>query len=134
MIRIQRHGNEFDGYIEWQLNDRYGLEDGPELDGKIVTDRNNPNPALRARPLTGLRLLTGLHYNAKENDWTDGQIYDTDNGRSYHCLVRLDGPDRLVLRGYIGIPLFGKNTYWTRVTMRTPADGGLPYVFLPPTD
>ncbi|TAM96275.1 MAG: DUF2147 domain-containing protein [Rhodanobacteraceae bacterium] len=128
VIRIQQAGDKFDGYIAWQLHDTYGPEDGPALDGKVVTDRNNPDPALRARPLTGLRLLTGLQYNRADNKWTGGEVYDTDNGRTYHCMVRLASPNRLVFRGYIGIPLFGKNTYWTRVIMRSPVPGGLPYV------
>lgn len=130
VIRIERNGAEFDGYIAWQLHDRYGPEDGPELDGRIVTDRNNPDPALRSRPLDGLRLLTGLHYDG-HGEWTGGRIYNTGNGRTYHCLVRLDGSNRLVLRGYVGIPVLGKNTYWTRVTMQAPAAGGLPYVIVP---
>ncbi|TAN04721.1 MAG: DUF2147 domain-containing protein [Rhodanobacteraceae bacterium] len=130
VIRIQQAGDTFDGYIAWQLHDTYGPEDGPALDGKVVTDRNNPNPALRARPLTGLRLLTGLHYDRADGKWIGGEVYDTDNGRTYHCRVRLASPDRLVFRGYIGIPLFGKNTYWTRVIMRSPVPGELPYVIV----
>ncbi|MGH8183782.1 MAG: DUF2147 domain-containing protein [Rhodanobacteraceae bacterium] len=128
VIRIQQAGDTFDGYIAWQLHDTYGPEDGPALDGKVVTDRNNPNPALRTRPLTGLRLLTGLRYDRADDKWIGGEVYDTDNGRTYHCRVRLAGPNRLVFRGYIGIPLFGKNTYWTRVVMRSPVPGELPYV------
>lgn len=128
VIRIQQAGDTFEGYIAWQLHDTYGPEDGPALDGKVVTDRNNPDPALRARPLTGLRLLTGLHFDLADNKWTGGEVYDTDNGRTYHCMVRLAGPNRLVFRGYIGVPLFGKNTYWTRVIMRPPVPGELPYV------
>lgn len=132
IIRIRQDGDRFDGSIAWQLHDRYGPEDGPALDGKVVTDRNNPDPALRGQPLTGLRLLTGLRYDATANKWTGGQIYNTSNGRSYHCEVRMEGADRLVLRGYVGIPLFGKDTTWSRVVMRAPVAGELPYVMVTP--
>jgi uncharacterized protein (DUF2147 family) len=132
VIRIEQVGDEYQGYILWQLHDTYGPEDGPALNGKIVTDRNNPDPALRSQPLTGLRLLKGLHYDADDKKWAGGHIYNSDDGRTYNCLVRLLGPNRLQLRGYIGISLFGGNTVWSRVTMRTPVDGGLPFVMTAP--
>jgi uncharacterized protein (DUF2147 family) len=127
VIHIERVGDEYQGYIRWQLHDRYGPEDGPELNGKIVTDRNNPDPALRDQPLTGLRLITGLRYDAIDNKWTGGRVYNSENGKTYHCLVRLLSPTRLQLRGYIGISLLGGNTVWSRVTMKPPAQDGLPY-------
>jgi uncharacterized protein (DUF2147 family) len=128
VIRIEQVGDEYQGRILWQLHDTYGPEDGPELNGKIVTDRNNPDPALRSQPLTGLRLLKGLHYDADGRKWIDGRVYNSENGRTYNCLVRLQSPNRLQLRGFVGISLFGGNTVWSRVTMRTPANGDLPFV------
>jgi uncharacterized protein (DUF2147 family) len=128
VIHIEQVGDEYQGYILWQLHDTYGPEDGPELNGKTVTDRNNPDPALRSQPLTGLRLLKGLRYDADGRKWIHGRVYNSDNGRTYNCLVRLLSPNRLQLRGYLGISLFGGNTVWSRVTMRTPANGGLPFV------
>jgi uncharacterized protein (DUF2147 family) len=127
VIRIEQVGDEYQGHILWQLHDTYGPEDGPELNGKIVTDRNNPDPTLRSQPLTGLRLLKGLRYDASNSKWIGGRVYNADNGRTYNCLVRLLNPNRLQLRGYIGISLFGGNTMWSRVTMRTPVHGGLPF-------
>ena len=128
VIRIERVGDEYQGYILWQLHDTYGPEDGPQLNGKTVTDRNNPDPALRDQPLTGLRLLKGLRYNMADNKWIGGRVYNSENGKTYNCIVRLTRPSRLVLRGYIGVPLLGGNTTWTRVTMKNPGQGGVPYV------
>jgi uncharacterized protein (DUF2147 family) len=128
VIHIEQVGDEYQGYILWQLHDTYGPEDGPELNGKIVTDRNNPDPAMRSQPLTGLRLLKGLRYDADGRKWIHGRVYNSENGRTYNCQVRLLSSNRLQLRGYIGISLFGGNTVWSRVTMRTPATGGLPFV------
>ena len=92
IIRIQQAGDQFDGYITWQLYDTYPPEDGPALGGKVVTDRNNSDPARRGRPLTGLRLLTGLRYDPAGGKWVDGRVYDTENGRTYRCRAWLDGP------------------------------------------
>lgn len=117
IMQIERQGDQYEGHIVWQLHNTYGPEDGPELNGRIVTDRNNPDPALRSQPLIGLRLLWGLHYNEDERMWVDGHVYDSDNGKIYHCQVRLLDHDRLNLRGYIGISLFGGSTHWTRTRM-----------------
>jgi uncharacterized protein (DUF2147 family) len=128
VIRIERVGDEYQGAILWQLHDTYGPEDGPALSGKIVTDRNNPDPAQRDQPLTGLRLLKGLRYDMTDNKWVGGRVYNSENGKTYNCVVRLPGPNRLVLRGYVGISLLGGNTTWTRVTMNNPVQGATPYV------
>jgi uncharacterized protein (DUF2147 family) len=128
VIRIEQIGGQYQGYILWQLHDSYGPEDGPELNGKVVTDRYNPNPALRYLPLTGLRLLKGLHYEPDSQKWLGGRIYNADNGRTYNCQVRMLDSNRLQLRGYIGISLFGGSTVWSRVIMRTPVNGQLPFV------
>lgn len=128
VIRIEQVGDEYQGYILWQLHDTYGPEDGPALNGKTVTDIHNPNPALRSRPLTGLRLLTGLKFNPEDERWEHGHVYNSDDGRTYNCWVRLRSLNRLQLHGYIGISLFGGSTVWNRVTMRKPAPGELPFV------
>jgi uncharacterized protein (DUF2147 family) len=128
VIHIQRVGDRFEGHIVWQLRDTYGPEDGPALNGKIVTDRNNPDPARRSQPLTGSRLLWGLRYDPTRQKWVDGQVYDADNGRTFHCQIRLIDPDRLKLRGYIGFSLLGGNSVWSRVAMTNPSHGEPPYV------
>ncbi|WP_158543526.1 DUF2147 domain-containing protein [Dyella solisilvae] len=121
IIRIERHGDQFEGRIVWQLHDRYGPEDGSERSGKIVTDMNNPDPAQRSQPLTGLRMLWGLRYDVERKAWVDGRVYNPDSGKTYHCLVRLPEHDRLILRGYIGVSLLGGNTTWTRTHEPFPA-------------
>jgi uncharacterized protein (DUF2147 family) len=123
IIRIEHQGDQYEGHIVWQLHDTYGPEDGPELNGKIVTDRNNPDPALRAQPLTGLRLLWGLHYDADAHMWVDGRVYNSDNGKTYHCQIHLQDNDHLILRGFIGISLLGGSTTWTRVKLSDYAPG-----------
>ncbi|WP_430390012.1 DUF2147 domain-containing protein [Dyella sp. 20L07] len=121
IIHIERQGSRYEGRIVWQLHDTYGPGDGVDLNGKIVTDRHNPDPALRSQPLTGLRLLWGLRYDVSEDAWVDGYVYDTDNGKTYHCQIHLLDRNRLSLRGFIGISLFGGSTTWTRTQMQAPA-------------
>jgi len=84
------------------------------------TDRENPDEALRGRPIVGLEILHELRSTATaaEGDaesWECGSIYDPTSGRTYRCAVSLDGPDRLRVRGYVGFTFLGRTTTWTRV-------------------
>jgi uncharacterized protein (DUF2147 family) len=92
---------------------------GDGLFGKIVwtkiydiKDDKNPNAKLRDKPLLGLNILTNFK-NDGNNKWSNGTIYDPENGKTYSCNIQLkDG--KLELRGYIGVSLFGRTSIWTR--------------------
>jgi len=85
-------------------------------DGCELRDDKNPEPAARGRTIVGLEILRGLRQLDEEGrQWAGGTIYDPTGGRTYSCNARLDGDDRLFLRGYFGIQLLGRTTTWTRV-------------------
>ncbi len=86
-------------------------EEGPL--GQPKTDIHNPDPSKRKKPTVGLRIMEGLTPNG-EGTWTNGTIYDPANGKTYKCMVTLDGDDRLKVRGFIGISLIGRTTVWVR--------------------
>jgi len=50
------------------------------------------------------------------NAWGDGRIYDPTSGTTHRCTMRLDGPDRLRVRGYYGIQLLRRTTTWLRLS------------------
>ena len=94
---------------------------GAKYDGKIVWgtghtnyDTENPDPKLRARELIGLAILNDFVYDG-DNTWTDGTIYDPKQGKTYACKLTLTGNQQLKVRGYVGISMFGRTEYWTRV-------------------
>ncbi len=58
--------------------------------------------------------MEGFHF-AGGNKWTGGRLYDPKNGHTYSGEMVLVSPDRLRLKGYFLIPLFGKTTTWDRV-------------------
>ncbi len=49
--------------------------------GAPPTDRNNPDPALRGRPLVGVAVLISM-LPAGPGRWS-GRLYNTDNGQTY---------------------------------------------------
>lgn len=119
VVHVERSGDEFVGRIAWLKDDRYTEADGPELAGQPLRDHKNPDPQLRSRPLLGLPMITGLRYDGK-GGWVDGQVYNLEDGHTYGCRLSLEDADHLRVRGYIGIPLLGGTSVWTRVRQLPP--------------
>jgi uncharacterized protein (DUF2147 family) len=105
-------GEKLCGKVVWMKNSHYvNANDGPVGTPKI--DRKNPDPALRGRPVLGLQVIEGL--TAAGNDtWEHGKCYDPESGNTYRCKIHLSSPERLEMRGYVGIPLFGRTYALTR--------------------
>jgi len=81
-------------------------------------DIHNPDPALRSQRLCGLRIGYGFHLTGSKHA-EGGQLYDPKTGKTYHGEMTASG-DNLNLRGYVGIPLFGRSETWARVTHPEP--------------
>ena len=109
-------GSEYHGSIAWLLDKTYDEKDGPALSGKPLLDHRNPDPALRQRPLIGLPMLKGLHFDGQDH-WLDGRVYSCNDGRTYRVQVSLADRDHLNLRGYFGLPIFGMTSVWTRIAV-----------------
>ena len=62
----------------------------------------------------GLTLITGMQRNGYS--YENGTITDPRDGSRYRALMRLssDG-DKLEVRGYVGISLFGRSQIWNRL-------------------
>ena len=106
-VAIEPCGEELCGRVVW-------LRSPLDEDGCDLQDRHNPDPTLRARKVEGLEILRGLTWRP-DGTWVNGRIYDPASGSTYTCQLALDGDDRARLRGYVGIPLLGRTTTWTRV-------------------
>lgn len=109
-IEIYQEDGKFFGKIVWMLN-----PNDPET-GKPKTDNLNPDESLQSRPRMGLILLKDFVFD--DDEWEDGTIYDPKSGKTYSCYMEfedLKDLNKLKIRGYIGVSLIGKTTYWTRV-------------------
>lgn len=65
------------------------------------------------KPILGMIVIKGLLKQGSE--YTNGKILDPKNGKLYKCFITLETKDKLKVRGYIGISLFGRTQYWYRV-------------------
>ena len=111
-VEIIRSGEGYTGRLVWLEKPLYDTDDEEGMAGQPRIDRENPDPGLRSRPIQGLVILEGFVRSG--NKWTDGTIYDPNNGKTYRCKMKLKG-ERLKVRGYIGFSLLGRTAVWTRV-------------------
>jgi len=104
-IEIYKTGNLYFGKIIWG-NSIY------ESDGQsLQKDVKNPEEKYRNRQLLNLVILH--HFEYKDGIWDNGKLYDPKSGKTYHCIIKLRD-DKLEIRGYVGITLLGRTTYWER--------------------
>jgi hypothetical protein len=105
---ITDHGGVYDGIIAKMF-----LQ--PGQDPKVVCsqckdDRFN-------HPWLGLEIIRGMKQDGDNVDkYVDGTILDPRDGKVYKAMMTVT-PDNqtLVVRGYLGFSLLGKNQYWTRL-------------------
>lgn len=104
-IQIYESNGKYFGKIVWI---KHPLDENKQPQKDI----KNPDEKLRNQELVGLNILTNFIFEG-DNSWTDGKIYDPNNGKTYSCNMKLkDG--KLEIRGYVGIPLFGRTEIWER--------------------
>lgn len=88
----------------------------PTENGKPKVDHENPDASLKSRPIMGLEILTGFISDG-DASWAGGEIYNSVEGKTYSCNMSLENgnPPVLHVRGYVGLPVFGKTQEWTRL-------------------
>lgn len=72
-------------------------------EGKVVWIENP-----KKRDQVGLVFMTGLKYNAKDNEYQGGKIKYPGKSGTYKTYIRIvNGGKSIKMRGYLGISLFG---------------------------
>jgi len=107
-VKIEKIGDKYYGKVVWL---REPID--PETKQKKV-DKNNPDPALRTRPRLGLRVLKDFSY-VGDGLWESGTIYDPENGSTYDCKITMTDKNKLDIRGFMGVSMFGRTDVWKRM-------------------
>jgi len=97
-IKIVNCDGEMWGVVAW--------EQTPGVDSK------NPDPSKRSRPTLGMPILLGMK-QTKPYQW-DGEIYNSQDGRTYTANIAMTAPDVLRVQGCVLRVLCGGEN-WTRV-------------------
>ncbi|WP_309644723.1 DUF2147 domain-containing protein [Phenylobacterium sp.] len=69
--------------------------------GATPKDTNNPDAALRARPLVGLALIRD--FKGSGGKWTGGKIYDPSSGKTYASKMSANPDGSLKVEGCIAM-------------------------------
>jgi uncharacterized protein (DUF2147 family) len=102
VISIYEQDGKIFGRIERSL--RPGVEPGTCVK---CTDERKDQPLIGMVFMRDLKLVDG--------EYRDGDILDPDNGSVYRCRLRLvDGGKKVIVRGFLGISLFGRTQTWER--------------------
>ncbi len=81
-------------------------EDPNKLCSKCTDERKD-------KLLRGMAIITGMRF--VDGAYSGGEILDPDSGGIYRSTMSLSADGRrLTVRGYIGIPLFGRTQGWIR--------------------
>ena len=114
IIEVYKADGQYMGKVVWLKEPAYPADDPKGMAGQERVDRENPDPALRRRPILGLAIMRGFVFDGGDS-WSKGRVYDPENGKEYRGKMTLASRDVLSLRGYVGISLFGRTEKWTRV-------------------
>jgi len=103
---ISDHDGVYDGIIA-KMFLKPG-EDPNALCDQCKDDRHN-------HPWLGLEIIRGMKPDG-DNEYAGGTILDPRDGKVYNAMMTVT-PDgqTLIVRGYIGFSLLGRNEYWTRL-------------------
>lgn len=110
-VKVEKIGTKYYGKIVWlkEPND-------PET-GQAKVDKNNPDASQRNVPLKGYRILKDFVYSGK-GEWSEGTIYDPENGNTYKCIIKMKDDNTLDIRGYIGVEALGRTDVWKRLQIK----------------
>ena len=106
-IEIYQSGENLEGKIVW-------LKTPLNPDNTAKLDVKNPDEEQRSRALLGMVLLKDFKKEDTVAKWSGGTVYDGKSGKTYKGWINQKDANNLELRGYVGIPLFGKSDNWTR--------------------
>jgi uncharacterized protein (DUF2147 family) len=103
VVEIRDVNGELSGVVRELL---VAADPADSVCGKCSGDR-------KGQRIVGMEIVRHMHPDGDQ--WSGGEILDPENGKSYRATMRLtDDGKKLVVRGYVGLPLFGRSQTWLR--------------------
>ena len=82
---------------------------GNSFEGRILRSADS------IKKPVGFNILTGLSYNPKTGNWTDGKVRTPNGSRSYNATAKIKANGNLEVYGYAGIKMFGSRKNFRRI-------------------
>lgn len=108
-VQIWKDGN---GVLHGKITKLLGRDDADTVVCDVCTGSR------KDQLVQGMKILSSFTQKKADDPtfWTDGKILDPGNGKEYSCnLIVQDGGKKLKVRGYVGLPAFGRTQYWYRM-------------------
>jgi uncharacterized protein (DUF2147 family) len=110
-VKIEKIGTKYFGKIIWLREPIDPVTKAAKM------DKNNPDEKMRTVPLKGYRMLKDFTFKGK-GEWTDGTIYDPENGSTYSSVIKMKDANTLDIRGFIGVKALGRSDVWKRLAAK----------------
>lgn len=107
-VKIEKIGNKYFGKIVWLREPNDPQTKQPKV------DKNNPDATMQNVPLKGYRMLKDFVFKGN-GEWTEGTIYDPENGSTYSSVIKMKDANSVEIRGYVGVKALGRTDVWKRL-------------------
>ena len=106
LVVITESGGMLRGRIEKLLR--------KQADQSAVCDKCSDDR--KGQKILGLEIIRGAKKSDGKDVWEGGEVLDPENGSIYSArLTPIEGGQKLEMRGFIGVSLFGRTQTWIRV-------------------
>lgn len=102
-VEVFKSGNEYKAVVVW-----FDDSDDKSQPMDLRCDLKNPDKALRTRKIIGMEIMHGLVFNAADEEWQGGTIYDSRTGKDWNVKAWINQEGILKVRGYWHFEIFGK--------------------------
>ncbi|OBX21764.1 MULTISPECIES: DUF2147 domain-containing protein [Bizionia] len=96
----------------YQTDDKYFAKIVKSFVGEIDALCEKCEEPKKDKPIIGLIIIENIKKN--NEDFEGGTILDPETGDVYKCNLKLINKNKLEVRGFIGISIFGRTQYWVR--------------------